>query len=86
MQRLRLEFAARPFYDVVEEIPMDATYQEFLGAKPDETRPRLAIIAVVEAPLLFPRHVTSPAIKPEDTLSPEVRFLNDSKLIPSDSA
>ncbi len=72
--------AARPFQDVMEEIPYDATYEEFFGASPEETRPRLDIIAVVQ-------RASSPAmIKAEDTLSPEVRFLNDSKSIPSDSA
>ncbi len=83
MQRLRLKFAARPFDDVVEEIIIDATYEEFFAAKPDETRPSLAIIAVGQ--MLLPmsrRQAAPPAIKVEnDTLSEEVRFLNDSALI-----
>lgn len=38
-----------------EDIASDATYEEFFGAKPEESQPRLAIIAVVQpgSALLF---------------------------------
>ncbi|KAF9024248.1 hypothetical protein BDZ89DRAFT_1114715 [Hymenopellis radicata] len=77
-EALRLKLAAQPFDKVADEIPWDATYEEFFLVTPDESPPRCVAIIAVMVPLRLPAQAGVPLTiaQQNDQTPPEVRFLH----------